>query len=205
VVLFFVFNLSKLSLTHLSASLYPWNSSIRLYTTKSSEPIWFTILLIPVSFWMPDTYRVSLLTESIDSSKQFQVFHVNSSFFTVLFTGKVQFGRESPILQALGTVFCVLWLQDRPSRLAIAYIPFLQAFCCRPKSLLKCLNISPIYILFSYISTRLYSIWYCASLYKIDSRVDSRVSRLRNFLLTGTLPYTGFTFDSPERQSYIYI
>jgi hypothetical protein len=30
-----------------------------------------------------------------------------------------------------------------------------------------------------------------------------RVSRLRNFLLTGTLPYTGFTFDSPERQSYI--
>jgi hypothetical protein len=49
VVLFFVFNLSKLSLMHLSASLYPWNSSIRLYTTKSSEPIRFTILLIPLS------------------------------------------------------------------------------------------------------------------------------------------------------------
>jgi hypothetical protein len=37
-----------------------------------------------------------------------------------------------------------------------------------------------------------------------NSRFDSRVSRLRNFLHTGILPYTGFTFDSPEHQSYIY-
>jgi hypothetical protein len=35
-------------------------------------------------------------------------------------------------------------------------------------------------------------------------RIDSRVSRLRNFLLTGILPCTGFTFDFPEHQSYIY-
>jgi hypothetical protein len=39
--------------------------------------------------------------------------------------------------------------------------------------------------------------YFITALYKIDSRV----SRLRNFLSTGTLPYTGFTFDSPERPS----
>jgi hypothetical protein len=64
---------------------------------------------------------------------------------------------------------------------------------------------SALYILFSYISVRLYSIWYCASVNSIQDRyyIDRRVSRLRNFLLTGSLPYTGFTFDLPERQSYI--
>jgi hypothetical protein len=35
-------------------------------------------------------------------------------------------------------------------------------------------------------------------------KIDSRVSRLHNFLLTGTLLYARFTFDSPECQSYIY-
>jgi hypothetical protein len=34
--------------------------------------------------------------------------------------------------------------------------------------------------------------------------IDRRISRLRTFLLTGTLPYTGFTFEVPEHQSYIY-
>jgi hypothetical protein len=38
-------------------------------------------------------------------------------------------------------------------------------------------------------------------------KIDRRVSRLRNFLLTGLLtgilPYTGFAFDLPEHQSYI--
>jgi hypothetical protein len=37
----------------------------------------------------------------------------------------------------------------------------------------------------------------------LQSRIDSRVSRLRNFLLTGILPYTAFTFEVPEHQSYI--
>jgi hypothetical protein len=46
------------------------------------------------------------------------------------------------------------------------------------------------------LSTRHY---YITALYKIDSCV----SRLCNFLLTGNLPYTGFTFDLPECQSYI--
>jgi hypothetical protein len=36
-------------------------------------------------------------------------------------------------------------------------------------------------------------------------KIDCRVSQLRNFLLTGILPFTGFTFDLPEHQSYIYI
>jgi hypothetical protein len=36
------------------------------------------------------------------------------------------------------------------------------------------------------------------SFFKYIYKIDSRVSRLRNFLLTGTLPYKGFTFDSPE-------
>jgi hypothetical protein len=35
--------------------------------------------------------------------------------------------------------------------------------------------------------------------------IDRRVSRLHIFLLTGSLLYTGFTFDSPECPSYIYI
>jgi hypothetical protein len=42
---------------------------------------------------------------------------------------------------------------------------------------------------------------YALSIYIIFSyiyKIAHRVSRLRNFLLTGTLPYTGFTFDSPE-------
>jgi hypothetical protein len=36
-------------------------------------------------------------------------------------------------------------------------------------------------------------------------KIDSRVSRLHNFLLTGTLLYTGFPFDLPERPSYIIL
>jgi hypothetical protein len=36
-----------------------------------------------------------------------------------------------------------------------------------------------------------------------NSRFDSRVSRLRNFLLTRILLYSGFTFEVPEHQSYI--
>jgi hypothetical protein len=47
-----------------------------------------------------------------------------------------------------------------------------------------------IYIIFYYI--------YIIILY----RIGSCVSRLRTFQLTGTLPYTGFTFDSPKHQSY---
>jgi hypothetical protein len=43
------------------------------------------------------------------------------------------------------------------------------------------------------------------SFYKyIIYKIDRRVSRLRKFLLTGILPYTGFTFDLPKHQSYIY-
>jgi hypothetical protein len=34
--------------------------------------------------------------------------------------------------------------------------------------------------------------------------IERRVSRLRNFLLTGTLSHTGFTFDLPGSPSYIY-
>jgi hypothetical protein len=34
--------------------------------------------------------------------------------------------------------------------------------------------------------------------------MDRRISRLRNFLLTGNFPYTVFTFNSPKHQSYIY-
>jgi hypothetical protein len=37
------------------------------------------------------------------------------------------------------------------------------------------------------------------------SKIDSRVPRLRNFLLTGTLPHTRFTFEVPEHQSYLII
>jgi hypothetical protein len=37
----------------------------------------------------------------------------------------------------------------------------------------------------------------------IRYRIVSRVSRLRTFQLAGTLPYTGFTFDSPKHQSSI--
>jgi hypothetical protein len=44
------------------------------------------------------------------------------------------------------------------------------------------------------------------SFYKyIIYKIDRCVSRLRNFLLTGILTYTGFTFDLSEYQSYIYI
>jgi hypothetical protein len=55
-------------------------------------------------FLIPDT-RIGFRCRIHRSSKQFQVFHVNSSFFTVLFTGKVKSGRENPILQALDTFF----------------------------------------------------------------------------------------------------
>jgi hypothetical protein len=54
-------------------------------------------------FNIPDTRYVSGFVD--ESSKQFQVFQVNSSFFTVLFTSKPTFGGESLILQAFGTVF----------------------------------------------------------------------------------------------------
>jgi hypothetical protein len=47
---------------------------------------------------LPDT-RIGFRCRIHQSSKKFQVFQVNSSFFTVLFTGKVQFGGENPILQ----------------------------------------------------------------------------------------------------------
>jgi hypothetical protein len=104
--LFFVFYLSKLSLTHLSASLF------RFFGTALS--ISLLNPLSPFNYDPFDTLRILLDTrysyrvfvdKSIDSSKQFQVFQVNSSFFAVLFTGKVKFGRETPILQALGPVF----------------------------------------------------------------------------------------------------
>jgi hypothetical protein len=39
----------------------------------------------------------------------------------------------------------------------------------------------------------------------IQALIDRRVSRLRNFLLTGILPYTGFTFAVPEHPSYILL
>jgi hypothetical protein len=86
---------------------------------KSSEPIRFRILLIPIR--IPDT-RIGLILRfdsrlRIDLSKQFQVFHVNFSFFTVLFTGQVKFGRESPILQAFGTPVLASALQIRRSYL----------------------------------------------------------------------------------------
>jgi hypothetical protein len=58
----------------------------------------------------------------------------------MLFTGKVKFGRESPILHPFGTFFA--------------------------------------------------------------SKINRRVSRLRNFLVTGILLCTGFTFEVPEHQSY---
>jgi hypothetical protein len=40
---------------------------------------------------------------------------------------------------------------------------------------------------------------------KLKALIDRRVSRLRNFLLTGILPYTGFTFAAPKHQSYIIL
>jgi hypothetical protein len=49
-------------------------------------------------------YRFSLTNPSIRANN-FKFSKSILSFFTVLFTGKVQFGGESPILQAFGTVF----------------------------------------------------------------------------------------------------
>jgi hypothetical protein len=94
------------------------------------------IIVLPVSFRIPDT-RIGLfsLTNPLIQANNFKFSKSILPFFTVLFTCKVQFGGENPILQALGTVF---------------------AFC------------------------------------------DCVIS-----LLPRILPYSGFTFDTPEYSSYI--
>jgi hypothetical protein len=76
-------------------------------------------------------------------------------------------------------------------------ISYIQVFCRIPDSLSKCQNIGPIYIIIIYIRASTNTVPRVC--------IDSRVSQLRTFQLIGTLPYTGFTFDSPKRQSYIYI
>jgi hypothetical protein len=110
VVLFFVFNLSKLTLTNLSASLYPWNSSIRLYTTKSSEPIRLQ------SFWYPlypFGYPI-LVSGFVDKSIVHRFEQTISSFFSQFFLFLPCYllvkliWKINPILQALGTVFASL-------------------------------------------------------------------------------------------------
>jgi hypothetical protein len=74
-------------------------------------------------------------------------------------------------LQALGTVF---------SHLAIAYIPFLQAFCCIPDSLSTRLNISPLHY-------RVYcTILYCTS----DSAASLKVLFLRSRANTVYQPFS---------------
>jgi hypothetical protein len=79
-VLFFVFNLSKLSRTHLSASLF------RFFETALTV---FLLLnpLSPFDYDPFDTRIGGFVAGSIDTSKQFRILRVNSSFFTVLFTG----------------------------------------------------------------------------------------------------------------------
>jgi hypothetical protein len=49
--------------------------------------------------------------------------------------------------------------------------------------------------------------WFCKLSVQIVFHLCTslRVSWLHNFLLTGTLPYTGFTFEVPKHQSYLYI
>jgi hypothetical protein len=74
---------------------------------------------------------------------------------------------------------------------------------------LQSARISPIYILLYCTSDRAANPkvlfvatprpYFIVALYKIDSCA----SRLRNFLLTGTLLYTEITFEVPEHQSYI--
>jgi hypothetical protein len=61
---------------------------------------------------------------------------------------------------------------------------------------------SYLYIYIIFIDLRVCTVFDTARLQTIY-RIDRCVSRLRNFLLTGNLPYTGFTFDSPDRPSFI--
>jgi hypothetical protein len=56
-----------------------------------------------------------------------------------------------------------------------------------------------------HVSFRVMCVFQCCACPSDIYKIDRRVSRLRNFLLTGILPCTGFTFNLPEHQSYIYI
>jgi hypothetical protein len=92
-----------------------WNSPIRI-STRSSEPIRFPILLIPISIRIPDTYWVSLLgIHRFDVTNRFEQpissLCVNSSFFLPCYL-LVKFILEEKAR------FCKLSLQF--SRLAIA-------------------------------------------------------------------------------------
>jgi hypothetical protein len=93
-------------------------------------------------------------------------------------------------------------IDSRVSRLH--NFPTYRHFAVYPNSLSKCPNISLIYCISICACTVSAPVQYLilrvCQLYKIDSRV----SRLRNFLLTGNLPYNGFTFEVLEHQSYIY-
>jgi hypothetical protein len=142
--------------------------------------------LIPLSSWIPDTrigcsFRVSRL-HKITFNAGFAVYWIHfqqARFLLLTFFFQVQ-DRQSRHLTAYfpgNRHFAVYWIHFRFVRTSVFYI-FLYISACN-------------------------TVFGTARL-QIIYKIDRRASRLRNFLLTGTLLYTEITFEVPEHQPYIY-